>query len=331
MAGKKHHYIPKFFLKGFCHKTTPKSSYFWVYPKSGPAFESNIENFFAEKFFYGSSEDSELDNIMTDDHEFELSKLVASLRAGDELNLKNNCEISKLVHHLAIRTKNIRQYMNSKFEQSVQKLKDVVNDKDSYENLIRQMFFEEPYLENLVSKDIEKIQPNISSTQKHLLLKRVKEKGFSEFKNNPSQLQEIGSSLIEMFDSRLSVNKGKYHNIALKEYLTDDEFSHQILNLHWKIINYPKHSLILGDSVSFGVDGTDGKIKHVLLCDKLENVVMPLTHSKALIGGKSDIDRSLFSSHFINTQSANISMKCFASSRNNSLNKELATKIGSGL
>jgi len=65
VAGRKHHTIPRFLLNGFASGKRGKVVNVWYYRKGSQGIETNTENVGAERDFYGTKEESDLDERIT--------------------------------------------------------------------------------------------------------------------------------------------------------------------------------------------------------------------------------------------------------------------------
>jgi len=66
MAGKRHHILPRFLLKGFASRVQGEGVFSVVYRKDGKPFETNIEKISVEKHFYGKEGEISADEEITD-------------------------------------------------------------------------------------------------------------------------------------------------------------------------------------------------------------------------------------------------------------------------
>jgi hypothetical protein len=109
MAGKRHHTIPKFLLKGFASSTRGKIVKTWQYAKGLPAVEKNINEISVEGYFYGKEDESDLDARITNLEEQQYAPLVQQLRMVDPKSPEvTHAGIAALVVHLNMRTRQVR-------------------------------------------------------------------------------------------------------------------------------------------------------------------------------------------------------------------------------
>ena len=110
MSGTRQHFIPKFILKGFSSKFHNSNYFTWVYKKELEPYEANLVNVAVQKKFY-SLNNSYIDDLITKE-EGNYSNLVKDLRLlTNNFEITENPEIlniSALIAHLEIRTRNIR-------------------------------------------------------------------------------------------------------------------------------------------------------------------------------------------------------------------------------
>ena len=89
MAGSRHHYIPRFLMKGFPTFKKEGNYQTYVYKKNKQVILTNTNNINIETEFYGNENNSELDNKITDIEQSFLSYL-------DEIkSLNHSCLLDK--------------------------------------------------------------------------------------------------------------------------------------------------------------------------------------------------------------------------------------------
>lgn len=65
MSGRRHHYLPRFLQRPFAHRQNGKESYVYAHHSARGAYPSNVMNLGLERDFYGSPEDTTLDDEIT--------------------------------------------------------------------------------------------------------------------------------------------------------------------------------------------------------------------------------------------------------------------------
>lgn len=109
MAGRRHHTIPQFLLRGFVSSARGRDVRTWLYRKESVPVEVNIINVAAEKDFYGTRNEPDLDDRITT-LEPGFASLVNGLRSTSvSAEPLRDARISELVTHLSLRTRALRQ------------------------------------------------------------------------------------------------------------------------------------------------------------------------------------------------------------------------------
>jgi hypothetical protein len=89
MAGKRHHIIPRFLMKGFASRVDGENIFTWVYRKKSNPFEANTKNINIENYFYGKeNENAYADDKITLLEKNKLSPLVNELRDSKVIHNK---------------------------------------------------------------------------------------------------------------------------------------------------------------------------------------------------------------------------------------------------
>ncbi|MEG3128138.1 DUF4238 domain-containing protein [Pantoea cypripedii] len=113
MAGKRHHYIPRFLQRGFL-MGNPKKEYTYMYLNGGGQRPSKIDKVGVEGYFYSISGEAELDDVYTD-LESTYADIISKLRTFP-LEKINDGEVAEIISHFEVRTNNLRRsfYSSSK-------------------------------------------------------------------------------------------------------------------------------------------------------------------------------------------------------------------------
>jgi len=133
MAGKRQHILPRFLLKGFASRVQGKRVFTCVYRKDGTSFETTIENVGLEKYFYGKVGELSADEEITQ-LESGYARLIAGLR-NDGASVDSK-QISNLVAHLAIRTKQLRESFRESADYLVDQITRYLSNPSNFKRLI---------------------------------------------------------------------------------------------------------------------------------------------------------------------------------------------------
>ena len=103
MAGRRHHTIPRFLLKGFGSSRRGDEVNVWMYRKGKIGIEVNIKNVGVERDFYGTQQESGIDAQITC-LENEYAPLVDDLRVMEGSSTAvSHPKIPNMVAHLSNR------------------------------------------------------------------------------------------------------------------------------------------------------------------------------------------------------------------------------------
>jgi hypothetical protein len=330
MAGKRHHYLPQFLLSGFSHRSSGKDTYCWVFRKGQTGFESNIKNVGVQGYFYGKPEVSNLDECITRE-EAGFADLVQRLRGSCSVPAHMSGEVSRLVVHLALRTKHVRSSFSSGVESLLGNFTKIANDPEKLKKLFLNSIRNNPELIfDVLAEEIEKrglkdqITPEKETELRHLV--QIYAPTLAEqtaFEPNAlTEFLKIGQEALPG-----ALETGHIH--ALEKNISPEERMEHLSHLSWGLEVFPKHSVIIGDvGVWVMRPEEEAPVPFAWSGKRIEVVVLPLSHSHVLIGKPIGKELSLESEH-INRTSATLSLEYFASSRSNATNKQLANIIGS--
>jgi len=107
VSGIRHHFQPRFLLKGFSSKIVRNEYYCWEYKKNTVPSERNITNVGVQKRFYDDG-NSEIDYAITKE-ESNFASIINKLRKIKDKQIINSKEISPFIAHLEIRTRHLRE------------------------------------------------------------------------------------------------------------------------------------------------------------------------------------------------------------------------------
>jgi hypothetical protein len=282
MAGRRHHIIPRFLQKGFASRTHKNEFFVWVYRKEKKPFESNVNNIIIEKDFYGKDdEEFNADDAITQAEAVNFSPLINQLKNENGSVSSLNTEISKLIAHISIRTKQLR----SSFVETADYLTDELDTYMSDFEKMKSFIFSDP---ELVKSELEKVLETIDAPQElknslfPLMLAHLPNVLDEEEKN----FEKVTSDYFQMIKSIFPDAIRQGHNRTLKNKPIPSIRAKSYENLNWHVCNSDL-PLILGDIGCFFE--TNGKRRFVPI-DSSDNeiisIFLPLTSEKILFGTK---------------------------------------------
>lgn len=134
MAGKRHHYIPRFLQRGFLDEKA-KKDYTFMYLDGGAKRPSKIDNVGVEGFFYSAEGETDLDDKITA-LEGKYAQQINELRENpsDWFCFE---DIAEIIYHFEVRTNNFRKNFHSSGEVFLHQMKERFAARDVLEPLLR--------------------------------------------------------------------------------------------------------------------------------------------------------------------------------------------------
>jgi hypothetical protein len=317
MAGTRHHIIPKFLLKGFASKQERNQTFAWVFRKERAPFETNIDNIGVENEFYGKDG---ADEVITEAEGEEFSGFVESLRKITATAMLEPESASKLIAHLMVRTRALRQSFLSGTNYLSEHLQNRLLTGTYFEELLEHRVLNHPQtllasaewmttaqkqamvacLQSNISKVLICLRPQISACIKQY---------FAEFGSLlPDRIQEA-------------------HNRALIEQVSPQLRVDELCRLRWYLLVLPEPHLIIADvgPISRTVAGV---LKYFTdKNDEIAEIFLPICVSRVLVGTRQSESPDL-SSESLNEISAKCSFEHFASARNGTSEAGLHKMLG---
>lgn len=108
MSGRRHHHLPWFLQRPFTHRQKGKGFYVYAHHGAHGTYPSNVMNPGLERHFYGSPEDTPLDDEITKGEQH-LAQTVNKLNDGQEVPAD---DIASLIAALSFRTKAMRKALS---------------------------------------------------------------------------------------------------------------------------------------------------------------------------------------------------------------------------
>lgn len=349
MAGNRHHFIPRFLMRGFSTLRKKDVYQTWVYRKDKKVFPTNTTKINIETNFYGFEDDSELDNKITDIEPY-------FLKYFDKIkDFTTSCNIDKsfcvdFITHLIIRTKYIRNTIEytvneilsyleeeSRIENSFQNflIKYVRKNITSVKNEIRQailikysninIFEINSFIDNVISN---LINYNLAGTKQYKIPNLIADMLRNSIKKN----QYIFFNTMSEMKNTTNLLSKNIHNKGLNKVIevkASEHSENELFKLNW-LLHYDKTAnYILGDvGPIVNCNGTFGSI--INNSENYTQIFMPIT-SKHLIIGYVDESLNIPTSEELNIQIARASQEYFISELETDLNKSLINEIGTNL
>lgn len=323
MAGSRHHYIPRFLQKGFASHIGSKGVFAWIYRKDGSLFNTNIINVGVEGNFYTQDAKLEADSIITKSEEV-LGSLVEELRLAP-LGAFSNANIGKLIAHLEIRTRHLRENFQNVSNYIVGALIDFLSDSDRFN----------VYMKRNIQNDPSILKNAINETMKENKIPIHKLEVFSQIvrDNYPRALKALKPMHQLFFESAkneylLKIKEGakKGHIKALLKSVAPPIRVDYYDNLQYRIIEDENAKFILGDSILiFQLESESQFRPYSAKQDKPLVLYLPLTPKRLLIGSNSGLN--IIPDNF-NKIIARCSLEYFIACENSSEYQSIQKSIG---
>lgn len=326
MSGRKHHYIPRFFMKPFAYRQNGTFFYLKVYKKNS-SYESEAMGVGAEKDLYGPPEDSLVDEMITK-MEFDIQNILKNL----QVNIILNEEVAVLINHLLSRTKCFNECSISVYNKFI----------EYGFNLIDGIS-----LDKVENKLIEKVKQELADKAPHKVKKAKKEKTYAEdlFKKRKA---EIGAL---KWNSMVKASFTETLNECRDSFRKMNEDINSIVKHEWfeclkKLPNSPRidfykkfsYSLIcndndefiLGDCIAIGLY-KDGIFRLPLQdldeTNRLEKIYFPISPNVAILGVRINSTSNIeFSTKEINKNLIEISSSFVTSKNGNICNENIGLR-----
>lgn len=322
MSGKRQHFIPQFYQKGFLSKDN-KKNYTYQYLKDGRVLPANIKNVATEGFFYSEGEDHSIDNVITD-AEDEFAKLITIFRSDDIDDIYLN-DAPKLISHLESRTRSIRV----SFQSSATYLMGEVKDKFLRDDVVTKYFKEK------VLSDPIKFNELLDGQLDEMNIPLEGRDGIKKFMlaNSEQWLPPVAKNLVEeirpllavLISTKLPEAMKSGHLKALRESIHPIVKVQKYNSLTFKVIN-TDFDIPLGDSiVLFEVDGERSFKPFCEKDDLLKNIYLPISSRKLLWGTLGDLIPNL---NDLDLNIARCSMEFFIASSKNERFNYIQREIG---
>jgi hypothetical protein len=321
MAGKRHHILPRFLLRGFASRVIGDRVFAHVYRKTGNPFETTVENIGLEKHFYGRNGGLSADNVITE-IEGDYAGLVTELRAqSDGVEVKDE-SVSGFVTHMTIRTKQTREFFRTSSEYLFGELTAYF----SVPANLKKLLVSKP---ELVAEELEKLleKYQLPKEQKRLLIELVTANAYDLVEELLPDLLAGFRVLISNVKTILPTAIKDGHIKALLKDPAAESRSLDYEKLNWFIRESPT-PLILGDISCFFETEEQRRFKPLNdKGDRILNVFFPVSTNKLLVGTKHS-HASAVDFGKVNEAMAKCSYEYFVASTTNPETARLASCIG---
>lgn len=329
MSGKLQHYLPQFLLRGFSSRNTTKEQFCWVYRRNSVPFEPNIKGIGAENYFYGKSDSGSTDEKVTNE-ETELGELLSFLRVCELEGPLKNSNISELLTHLSLRTKHLRSTFTDAARVVLNRFEEKTQDHEWIKQQAINEYEKDPkgYIKKAI-QDLEKKQARkLTMNERFLATNALKARIVPSAQALDADDVRPLRHAIKHLGATLSDVSKEGHNKALLKSTSPEQRVKRLKTLSWQVHEFGEHELILGDMGPWAVEtGVSTPIELAWTDSELASVVLPISHSRALVG-VVELSTFKMSARELNNISASLSSEFFISSANSESREMLALNIG---
>ncbi|MFC1635283.1 DUF4238 domain-containing protein [Planctomycetota bacterium] len=295
MSGRKQHYIPQSFLKGFHIPSKGKTKKVFVFKKGQPPYISSTRDVAAERHFYSElSKDSSptLDDKITD-YEIKLTRLLDLLREAPVDHTVDATIAAELITHLTIRGEHLRDLFGFGTKELITEMGNIFSNK----NQVRVLFgIDADVPTPLFREEMEKVlnEQAVFFAQVGLPYPLVRQIAFTLVRENFSsfytgQIPEIMNVL-----NKIARNVGDFtrngHVKALGKGLIPEPRITSLCQFSWTLHIVTEGKLILPDCVAV-VFRSNSNLSEPYIMSEINqvNVIMcPVCSNRLLIGHRGN-------------------------------------------
>ena len=322
MSGRRHHYLPRFLLKGFASRLERDEAYTWVFRKNRNPFEPNIDNIAVQRDFYGEPGQAIADEQITSDENKFFSPLLDDLRSTNLVSSKDYPLVTDLVLNLANRTNHLRE--------SFQGMIDLIMRSVSIQ-------YQDPeIIRNLFNKEAPKYTPeimkflnvrHIDDQTKRKIYNLLMEKLLTQFESQVPQLQDTMNQFYQYMQGRLPSIIQDGQNRGLAKLASPYERSKKLADLKWYVHTAEDNSFILGDIGPIAYDEDEDVCRTLIQEMNPKIIYLPISHNRILIGSVQE-NPEYPSPEAPNVHIAGISREFFISSQNTQRESRYVNHLG---
>lgn len=330
MAGIRQHFFPRFLQKGFASRETRKETYTWVYAVDREPFEANIKNIGVGKYFYGSSEESIVDDLITE-RESGFSDFIHELRKETHDKKIDSGVPSELITHLIVRSQHTRESLSDSLKLLVDIFQENLSGTEDFKKLVANVWKKNPELiEVNIRKEVIANFPQ--NTPSQLIDKVVDYHKNNIFCSLDGKYEDgflfFKQLFLKMRNEVISIAKGAQIK-ALSKGVVPDKHLEKYQKLVWKLFVVPGGNFISGDIGPIGIYNHDNSFQPFLFSKgEIVQVMLPISGSHIVVGGH-ERPVLMYDQNRINCEIASVSKYYFISSCNNQYSLELKNLIGS--
>lgn len=295
MSGTRHHFIPKFLLRGFASHFVGNECYAWVYRKDRPTYNSNISNIAIEGHFYTHENRPIVDDLITQAEGLAFAATVDELRKTRSTASVSVNSMATLIAHMESRTRHLRGNFEDIASVLLTRAMELLQEDEALRRFVTSRFADDP--EALIRPMREELQSQgLSRGSIEILINTVRPQ-LSQFpalieSMLPRLKMQISAIIQQYKNERPDISKTIARNgqlRALEQAVAPEKKVAQYECLNYVILN-SSEPMPLGDSaVIFEIKAPRKYSTFVSNDDQLIAVYMPLSTDMVLCGYAGDI------------------------------------------
>lgn len=212
MAGRRHHYLPRFLQRPFAFRQKGKHFYVHAHHRTHGSFGTNVMELGQELDFYGAPEDPSLDDKITAG-EKQLSVTINKLNQGEQVP---SSEMATLVSALGIRTKAMRSALTAMVPALIAGVRAQLDKERHVQRELTRSLHEPAKRRQLIYEQLRKDHGHLSRELKARLYSQMVPRWESFVREQEHKLIEEAERLIEIVMDRLeSESEGIANNAFL--------------------------------------------------------------------------------------------------------------------
>ncbi|QFZ84062.1 DUF4238 domain-containing protein [Variovorax paradoxus] len=335
MAGKRHHFIPQFLQRGF--GSPENASNAWVFRKDRPAFNTSIQNIALEGQFYTHDGDRSVDDAITDD-EGALAAFVTDLRAAANGTNVDSQQAAKLVAHMLVRTRHVRENFERMTGDLVNGVYNAMSDPTKLAAVLTAHIQDDANLTRILKQiltvaagdqfPLKELSRHLDQALTPAMLQRARAELPAYFKANADEQARALQTEGKLTQGLLKGAMKSGHLKALKRVATSSEREEAFAKLTFRIRKYPGGNIILGDSAA--VHAVAGERRVAPLNDAtvpMVGVLLPLDTETCLIGELNGRCEVFETAESVRQAIAGCSLEFFVASVDTPENRALVSNV----
>lgn len=210
MAGRRHHYLPRFLQRPFAFHQKGKHFYVHAHHRAHGSFGSNVMELGQEVDFYGGPDDPSLDDKITAG-EKQLSITVNKLNQGEQVA---SAEVATLLSALGIRTKAMRSALTTMVPALISGVRTQLQKERYIQRELARSLHEPAKRRQLIYGQLRKDHGHLSREMQARLYSEMVPKWKSFVREQEHQLIEEAERLVDSVMDRMESESEKIANNA---------------------------------------------------------------------------------------------------------------------